>query len=126
MKEQFLLCGSIGWGMEILWTGFHALCRKDFKLVGQSSLWMFPIYGCAAFIGPVSRKLSGLPAILRGSIYTVGIFATEYSTGRLLDYFQNLSLGLQQMPFELSQCHTSGLCSHLVFHRTFLRENTCG
>ena len=97
MKEQYLLCGSIGWGMEILWTGFHALCRKDFKLVGQSSLWMFPIYGCAAFIGPVSRKLSGLPAILRGSIYTVGIFATEYSTGRLLDYFQIC-------PWDYSKC----------------------
>lgn len=87
MKEQFLLCGGIGWGMEILWTGFHALCRRDYTLTGQSSLWMFPIYGCAAVIGPVSRRLSRMPVFFRGSLYAAGIFAAEYSTGRLLQRF---------------------------------------
>ena len=97
MKEQFLLCGSIGWGIEILWTGFHALFRRDYKLMGQSSIWMFPIYGCAAIIGPVSRRLSHLPVLFRGSLYTAGIFATEYSTGRLLKHFQIC-------PWDYSKC----------------------
>ncbi len=87
MKQTFLLCGSVGWCMEVFWTGCHALLHKDFKLTGQSSIWMFPIYGCAAVIGPVSRRLRRLPAFFRGVLYTAGIYATEYSTGKLLRHF---------------------------------------
>lgn len=99
MKEQFFLCGSVGWCMEILWTGCHALFQKDFTLKGQSSIWMFPIYGCAALIGPVSKKLTSLPAIFRGSIYTAGIFAAEYSTGMLLKRFHACPWDYSKSPF---------------------------
>ena len=51
MRKTFIQCGILGWGMEILWTGLDSFRRRDFKLTGHSSLWMFPIYGCAAFIG---------------------------------------------------------------------------
>lgn len=87
MKEQFLLCGGVGWGLEIFWTGCHALFRRDYTLKGQSSLWMFPIYGCAALIGPVSKRLTRVPTFFRGTLYTAGIFAAEYSTGMLLKHF---------------------------------------
>ena len=53
MKGDFLKCGVLGWGMEIFWTGLHALGSENWKLTGYSSLWMFPIYGMAACIGPV-------------------------------------------------------------------------
>ena len=56
--------------MEILFTSAGSLARHDGRLIGQTSLWMFPIYGMAA--------------LLRGSIYTVGIFSFEYLSGSLL------------------------------------------
>ena len=46
-----------GWCMEILWTGLHSFRVRDPKLTGHSSLWMFPIYGCAAFLEPLMRRL---------------------------------------------------------------------
>ena len=80
MKGDFFKCGAIGWCMEIFWTGMHAIGKKDWKMTGKSSLWMFPIYGMAACIGPVSRKLGEVPVFVRGSIYMLGIFAAEYSS----------------------------------------------
>ena len=76
MKGDFLKCGVIGWCMEIIWTGFHAICRQEWKMTGQSSLWMFPIYGCAACIGPVSRGLKKVPVFFRGSLYMLGTFCS--------------------------------------------------
>ena len=60
MKGDFFKCGAIGWCMEVFWTGMHAIGKKDWKMTGKSSLWMFPIYGMAACIGPVSRYSSGM------------------------------------------------------------------
>lgn len=82
--KKFMLCGLTGWCMEILFTSAGSLARHDGRLIGQTSLWMFPIYGMAACIGPVYAKIKKLPALLRGSIYTVGIFSFEYLTGSLL------------------------------------------
>ena len=73
--------------MEILWTGVHAVAKRDFRLIVQSSLWMFPIYGMAACIGPVSKGLKGCSTFVRGSLYTAGIFAAEYGSGALLKHF---------------------------------------
>ena len=50
MKSDFIKCGAAGWCLEILWTGLHALGNREWKMMGQSSLWMFPIYGMAAGI----------------------------------------------------------------------------
>ena len=45
---------------------------------------MFPIYGMAAFIKPISHLLSKKNVLFRGSIYTVLIFAIEFITGNAL------------------------------------------
>ena len=63
MKHNFLLCGSLGWCLEIFWTGFHALLAGQFTMMGKTSLLMFPIYGCAAVIAPVYRKISAVQVI---------------------------------------------------------------
>lgn len=82
---DFLLCGFCGWCMECLWTGLSSvLHHKDRELSCRTSVWMFPIYGMAALFGPIGRKLGGLPAVIRGSIYTCMIYLTEYTTGSLL------------------------------------------
>ena len=97
MKHSFLICGTVGVCMEIFWTGFHSIQKKDFRLMGQSSILMFPIYGMAAFIGPISQKLKNCSRIVRGSIYTVGIFFAEFSTGALLKHFK-------MCPWDYSNC----------------------
>ena len=51
---------------------------------GTTSLLMFPIYGCAALILPVYKKIKKLPTILRGSLYTAGFYAGELTSGILL------------------------------------------
>ena len=54
------------------------------KLEGRSSIWMFPIYGMAAFLAPVSRWIHSKNIWLRGFIYTGAIFLTEFAAGSLL------------------------------------------
>ncbi|MGN0142379.1 MAG: hypothetical protein ACI4AD_09120 [Roseburia sp.] len=82
--KNFLICGLTGWCMEILFTSAGSLLRHDGRMIGQTSVWMFPIYGMAALISPVYHRLKDKPALLRGSVYTVGIFSFEYLTGSLL------------------------------------------
>lgn len=84
LSRNFLVCGLTGWCMEILFTSFKSLCRRNHKLLGQTSLWMFPIYGCAALIKPLYSLIGRLPAAVRGGIYSVGIFTTEYISGCML------------------------------------------
>ena len=84
MKNRFIRCGICGWCLEILWTGFLSFRRRDKTLSGHSSLWMFPIYGMAAFLAPISRIISKAAFWVRGLVYTVTIFCTEYLTGKFL------------------------------------------
>ena len=55
------------------------------RLMGQTSLWMFPIYGSACLLNPVFKGLKKFPYWMRGSIYALCIFIGEYVTGRFLD-----------------------------------------
>ena len=82
--KNFLKCGLTGWCLEILFTSMDSLRRRDMTLKGHTSLWMFPIYGSAAILSPVSRLLRGKSALTRGLTYTGLIFSIEYLTGRLL------------------------------------------
>ena len=45
---------------------------------------MFPIYGMAAFLAPVCTAVRGKCTAVRGTVYTVCIFLTEFGTGSLL------------------------------------------
>lgn len=82
--KNFIKCGLTGWCMEIMFTAADSLRRRDMTLKGNTSLWMFPIYGCAAFISPVSRLLHRKPAWLRGLTYMSLIYSAEFLTGKLL------------------------------------------
>ena len=86
-KHPFLFCGLIGWCLEILWTGLHALLRGDFAMKGTTSLLMFPIYGCASLILPVYQKIKNLPVLLRGFLYTAGFYVGEFTSGSILQAF---------------------------------------
>lgn len=81
---NFIRCGIIGWCFEILWTSLNSFKRKERKLIGQTSLLMFPIYGIAAIIKPIYSRIEKYNVCIRGSLYTVAFFTVEYITGFLL------------------------------------------
>lgn len=101
MKYPFFLCGTIGLCMEVCWTGLHSILQSDFRCMGQSSILMFPIYGMASVIGPISHKLSNVPRAVRGLIYTAGIFTTEFFTGSILRFLHICPWDYSGMPFNL-------------------------
>ncbi len=88
MKKDFILCGLTGWCMEVLWTGLCSMMSRDPKLTCKTSIWMFPIYGMASFLSPMCRHLKGKNLMLRGGVYTLCIFAAEFTTGSILKKYQ--------------------------------------
>lgn len=100
--KDFLKCGTLGWCLEILVSGAEALRRQDKTLTCHTSLWMFPIYGCACLIGPVYRILKYLPKTVRGLIYMTGIFSVEYAAGRFLDKKGQCPWSYQKSPWNIS------------------------
>lgn len=84
MKSNFVKCGMYGWCIEVLWTGLNSMVKHDPKLMGTSSLRMFPIYGMASIIAPLSSHLKKFHTFTRGLIYMLGIYAVEYTSGTYL------------------------------------------
>ncbi len=82
--KNFFICGLTGWCMEIVFTSLGAIRQKDLRLIGRTSIWMFPIYGMAALIKPCYQFIKTKPAIIRGGIYSLGIFGFEYVSGSIL------------------------------------------
>lgn len=73
--------------MEILFTGLRSINSQNHTLMGNTSIWMFPIYGMASFLSPICKLLKGKSVFFRGGIYTCLIFTGEYLTGTLLRKF---------------------------------------
>ena len=84
LPRLFLRCGIAGWCIEILFTACTSFRRRNLRLEGNTSLWMFPIYGCTAFLRPLFRAARRLRLPLRGSLYALLIFLGEYISGSLL------------------------------------------
>lgn len=87
MFKNFLKCGLVGWIAEILFTSIGSIHNRDWRLSGTTSLWMFPIYGLAAFLPWLYKYTKHLHAILRGILYTFCIFTVEFFSGLLLNLF---------------------------------------
>ena len=102
--RDFLICGVIGWCMEIIFTSLGSLLIGNFTLKAHTSLWMFPIYGLAMFIFPLYQKIAFFPIWLRASLYAVLIFFVEFTSGLLLKAFQ-----LCPWNYEHSRFHIHGL-----------------
>ena len=75
--------------MEICFTALDSLRRRDMKLMGHTSILMFPIYASAVFLKPLFRLLKGKPIILRGLSYASLILVGEYIAGTLLSKSKN-------------------------------------
>lgn len=84
LEKNFAVCGLTGWCMEILYTSLGSFRKKDMKLMGNTSIWMFPIYGMASIIGELYPMLKKFPTLIRSSVYGAGILSFEYLSGSLL------------------------------------------
>lgn len=94
---NFFKCGITGWCLEVMFTSVESIMSHDWRLMGRTSLLMFPIYGCGAFLGPIGRWIdrwlnpgqspalrSPDLAIRHGMLYMVLIFTAEYFSGAWL------------------------------------------
>lgn len=97
--QNFFKCGTAGWCLEILFTAAESILTHDWRLMGKTSLLMFPIYGLGALLWPVGRLIDrwleeGIPQLERaslsdrvlrhGMIDMVLIFCAEYFFGSWL------------------------------------------
>ena len=82
--KSFFECGLLGWCLEIFFTALGSLRRRDMRLHGTTSLWMFPIYGSVCLLTPLFHVLRKVPAFWRGTIYALCIFTGEFAAGSLL------------------------------------------
>ena len=82
--KKFIICGLAGWCIEVAFTSANAVLKKDKKMMGQTSAWMFPIYGMAAGIDDISPKIAHWSPLRRGLLYGSAIMTAEYVTGSLL------------------------------------------
>ena len=78
---NFCRCGIAGWCLEVMFTSVDSIMAGDWTLMGQTSLLMFPIYGMGFLFLPLARLLKHQKFWLRGLVYTILIFTTEYITG---------------------------------------------
>ena len=100
----------------MMFTSVDSILAGDFRLMGHTSLLMFPIYGLGAFAAPVSafldEWLSGIPGLLRAGrerVPALGRILRQridlYGThiyGRI--YNRNLAEKLGNLPLGTTPC----------------------
>lgn len=102
-RKNFIRCGLIGWSMELFASCFHNLAdTNDKRLIGQTSLLMFPIYGLGTLIPFISCYLKKLGLFLRGTIYAILIFIMEYLSGSFLRLFDACPWDYSQSRFQIN------------------------
>lgn len=86
MLIRYILYGLGGWCGEVVFTALtDSVPKRDWRLVGTTYLWMFPIYGLlAVFYEPVHDLIRELPTIVRALIWSVGFTTVELITGWLI------------------------------------------
>ena len=76
--KRFFIYGFIGCSMEVFWTGIASLFKGDAALMSHSSIWMIVIYGMALFLEPFQNMLKNKNWFVRGVVYMLLIYFTEY------------------------------------------------
>lgn len=88
MLIRFAVYGLLGWCFEIVWSAVTEKAwgkQRDWRLVGHTYLWMFPIYGLLAPLGePIHNLLRTNFWAVRGVAYLIGIWLVEFATGWML------------------------------------------
>lgn len=89
MWIRFVLYGLGGICAEVFFTALtESLPRRDWRLLGTSYLWMFPIYGMLVFLyEPVHDLIRYAPWWGRAVIWALGFTAVEWISGWLIARF---------------------------------------
>lgn len=87
LASDFIKCGITGWCMEILFTAFNSFKRREPELMGNTSIWMFPIYGSISLLKPLFFFMKRFPTFIRSTAYAFSIFTGEYLSGKLLSKY---------------------------------------
>lgn len=131
--RDFLHCGLFGWCMEIIFTSLNSLRRRDLRLKGTTSIWMFPIYGCAAFLRPLFILIKKTHVIFRGFIYMSLIFSAEFISGRFLSRHKLCPWDYSKSPYHIGKVirldfapnwFFAGLLFERLLMRTKLQDET--
>lgn len=87
MWIRFVLYGLGGWCGEVLFTALtDSISRRDWRFVGTTYLWMFPIYGLLAILyEPVHAFIRGYPLLVRALIWSLGFTTVELVSGWLIE-----------------------------------------
>jgi uncharacterized membrane protein len=87
MWIRFVLYGLGGWCGEILFTALtDSIPKRDWRLVGTTYLWMFPIYGLLAVLyEPTHDLIRDYPLLVRALIWSLGFTSIELVTGWLIE-----------------------------------------
>ncbi|MDO5573127.1 MAG: hypothetical protein Q4G60_04015 [bacterium] len=84
MMKKFIMCGTLGWCLEILFTSIESFRKREMKLKGNTSIWMFPIYGTGILILPLYYLMKRQSPVFRGFVYSIAIFTVEFLSGTFL------------------------------------------
>ena len=124
---NFFKCGVTGWCLEVVFTSLESVMVHDWRLIGRTSLLMFPIYGMGALLAPISSavdrwigqiRLRPADRIVRhGILDMVLIFTAEYLSGMWLRSQGNVSLGLYRKTIKHQRSNPVGFCSSVVSDR---------
>lgn len=100
--------------MEVIFTSVESIMAQDWRLMGRTSLLMFPIYGMGALLAPIGRGVDRFlgevdirPAdryLRHGMIYMVLIFTAEYLSGAWLK-----TRGICPWDYSASRANVGGL-----------------
>ena len=88
MLLRFFIYGALGWCAEIIWTSVTRRVSgraHNWLLMGETSLWAFPMYGSIAFLfEPLHDALRGQFILVRAFVYLIGFWVVEYVGGWLV------------------------------------------
>ena len=57
ISKNFCKCGIAGWCLEVVFTSMESLIMRDWRLMGKTSLLMFPIYGLGVLLSPIGQAV---------------------------------------------------------------------
>ena len=88
MWIHFLIYAVLGWCAEIIWTAVTRRISgkaRDWRLIGETSLWAFPLYGSIAiWFEPLHDALRSQFFLVRALVYLLCAWVVEYAGGWLI------------------------------------------
>ena len=128
---NFCRCGIAGWCLEVMFTSVDSIMAGDWRLIGRTSLIMFPIYGMGALLFPISRFIDSWASgtggrgagqaqpCRAGHTPRTGLYGADFYCGvynrHMADQHGNLPMGLLPVARQCGRGHTAQVRTTLVY-----------